>query len=69
MNEKLGTLKSCEVMDGVSKQWSHIADLNVECRDLSVCAFNNRILYKFGGVGGDDQLNEYIEKYIYKYHD
>ena len=56
-------------MDVVTKKWTSIADLNVECRDLSVCSFNDRFLYKFGGVGSNDQLNEYIEKldyYIFK---
>lgn len=50
-------------MDVITKQWSSIADMNVGCRDLSVCSFNNRIIFKFGGINSDDQLNEYIEKY------
>ena len=40
----------------------YIADLNVECRECSLCSFNNRDVFKFGGIDANDQLNEYIER-------
>lgn len=55
--------KSCECYDINNNYWCKIKHLNEACTDLSLCSFNEKFLYKFGGQLVSLTLCQVIEKY------
>ncbi|EAR95289.2 kelch motif protein (macronuclear) [Tetrahymena thermophila SB210] len=58
--------KRCERFNLLTKKWEMISNLNYAATSLSLCSFNGRYLFKFGGIGeGYDNhlLSPYIERY------
>lgn len=45
------------------KKWSEIADSNVALRKPTLCLFNDRYIFKIGGLNEFDYINKVIEVY------
>jgi len=57
-----GYLDSCEEYDIETNNWKAIAKLNEKKKWMSVCAFNNKYLYSFGGCTSDkNEVSKSIE--------
>lgn len=54
---------NCEMYDIEANYWSKIACLNDACTDLSICSFNEKYIFKFGGQLQSLTLCQTIEKY------
>lgn len=55
--------KSCECYDVDTNYWCKIKPLSEACTDLSLCSFNEKFIFKFGGQLMTMTLSENIEKY------
>lgn len=55
--------KSCECYDVDTNYWCKIKPLSETCTDLSLCSFNEKFVFKFGGQLTTMTLSENIEKY------
>ena len=44
-------------------EWSETANLHSTAAAASTCGFNNKFLFKFGGLLDGDNLNNTIERY------
>ena len=53
----------CERLVISKNQWEMVAPLNYKCVAASLCSFNNKFLFKFGGLIDGGLLNNQIEKY------
>jgi hypothetical protein len=53
----------CERYDIRSNEWLEIAPMNKKLKDISVCAFNNRYVYRFFGVNAHGMIDNSIERY------
>jgi len=54
-------LRDCEVYDLGLQSWASIGSLNVPSAFASACSFNDRYIFKFGGLNGKD--HQYINIY------
>jgi hypothetical protein len=58
--------KRCERFNLKTRKWEIIAPLNYAATSLSLCTFDNKYLFKFGGIGegyDNNLLSPYIERY------
>jgi len=46
-----------------SNEWLEIAPMNKKLKDVSVCGFNNRFIYRFFGVDANNMVDNSIERY------
>jgi len=53
----------CERYDIRSNEWLEIAPMNKKLKDVSVCAFNNRYVYRFFGINAHGMIDSSIERY------
>jgi len=53
----------CERYDIRSNEWLEIAPMNKKLKDVSVCAFNNRYVYRYFGVNSFGMVDNSIERY------
>jgi len=58
----------CERFNLSTLKWERVGSMNHPAASLALCSFNDRYLYKFGGIGEGLEadggvLNSYIEKY------
>ncbi len=58
-----GILNSCERFNTRTNFVEEIAPLNNGATSCCVCTFNDKFIFKFGGIGNSKQLNNFIEKY------
>ena len=62
LGEDCKMLSSCERYSVNDDKWEALPDLNIASMNSSVCVFNQRFLYKFGGNKENDELANIIEK-------
>jgi len=53
----------CERYDIRSNEWLEIAPMNKKLRDISLCSFNNRYIYRFFGINQMGMVDSSIERY------
>lgn len=53
----------CEAFSFDRNTWRRIAPLNIKANNPSICTFNDKYLFKFGGKKEERKMNEVIEKY------
>jgi len=58
----------CERFNLGTMKWERVGSMNHPAASISLCSFNGRYLYKFGGIGEGVEtdggvLSSYIEKY------
>ena len=62
LGENCRMLASCERYSVNDDQWKLLPDLKVPAMNSSVCVFNDRFLYKFGGNKENEELANCIER-------
>jgi hypothetical protein len=55
-------LQSCERYSVDKDEWICLPDLNVPAMNPSVCVFNEKFIFKFGGKQSEEKLTNTIEK-------
>jgi hypothetical protein len=61
-DENYKLTKKCDKYDIVLDNWTEIASFSSEASDFSVCSFNDKYIYKFGGWNSISYINV-IERY------
>jgi len=53
----------CERYDIRANKWIKIAPMSRPLREVSICSFNNRYLYRFFGIDSGNNIDHTIERY------
>jgi len=53
----------CERFDIRANKWIKIAPMTRPLREVSICSFNNRYLYRFFGIDSGNNIDHSIERY------
>ncbi|KRX03576.1 hypothetical protein PPERSA_04128 [Pseudocohnilembus persalinus] len=62
-SEQMIFTSRCEKFSFSENKWVEIAELNQRANNPTVCSFNNKYIFKFGGKFDDNKLNQFVEKY------